>query len=353
MENLNKLTAQKLKELKLTLPLVILEKQLELQPTLKEHYTDRHRRQYLENTGYHFIYLAEAIAFGEPALFIEYLSWFKTFFASRHIDSHDIILNLQLFRDTLKANLEPEYWTLVTRYIDAGIEKYASHITPPPSFILESNPLNEQANNYLKYLVKGDKSSAYKLIMELLSAGAVIKDIYLSIFQVTQQETGRLWQMGKISIAQEHYITAATQLIMSQLYPYLFDSAHNGKKIIVSCITGELHEIGARMVADLFEMDGWNSYYFGANIEQSSLITATENYLPEVLAVSVTMTFNLTAVSELIGKIKMNTKINHVKILVGGYPFNLTRKLWKNIGADGFASDAAGAVELANSFLSK
>ena len=100
--------------------------------------------------------------------------------------------------------------------------------------------------------------------METIEAGTPLKDIYLNVFQETQKETGRLWQLSKITVAQEHFITAATQLIMAQLYTYLFTSEKKNKTIIVSCVQGELHEIGARMVADLFEMDGWNSYYFGA-----------------------------------------------------------------------------------------
>ena len=138
---------------------------------------------------------------------------------------------------------------------------------------------------------------------------------------------------------------------MSQLYPFIFTSAKKEKRIIVSCTAGELHEIGPRMVADFFEMEGWNSYYFGANTPQTSLIKAIESYKPDVLAVSVTMSYNLSSVSDLIESVKSQSNIGDVKILVGGYPFNLSGKLWKNMGADGFAMDAAGAVKIANSLI--
>ncbi len=176
-----------------------------------------------------------------------------------------------------------------------------------------------------------------------------IKDLYLNIFQVTQKETGRLWQTSKITVAQEHFITGATQLIMAQLYPFLFTSTNKDKKIMVSCTEGELHELGARMVADIFEMEGWNSFYFGANTPINSLLDSIRINNPLVLAISVTMTFNLPKVSEIIQRIK--EKNITTKILVGGYPFLIADGLWQNIGADGFAQDALSAVRLANEFF--
>ena len=62
-------------------------------------------------------------------------------------------------------------------------------------------------------------------------------------------------------MAQEHYCTAATQLIMSQLYPYIFTTGKNGRVLVGTCVSGDLHEIGVRMVSDFFEMEGWDTFY--------------------------------------------------------------------------------------------
>ena len=67
---------------------------------------------------------------------------------------------------------------------------------------------------------------------------------------VDLREVGRLWQMNRLSVAQEHYVTAATQLIMSQLYPLVFRTARRDRRIVAACVGGELHELGVRMVAD-------------------------------------------------------------------------------------------------------
>ena len=103
------------------------------------------------------------------------------------------------------------------------------------------------------------------MILQAVEQGSPVKDIYQRVFQPTQHEIGRLWQTNQISVAQEHYCTAATQLAMAQLYPYTFSAERSGRRLVAACVSGELHEIGARIVADLFEMAGWDTYYLGAN----------------------------------------------------------------------------------------
>jgi len=95
--------------------------------------------------------------------------------------------------------------------------------------------------------------------------GFLYKELYLKVSQRTQREVGRLWQLNRISVAQEHFCTGATQQIMAFLYPHLFRGGSKARRVLVACVGKELHEIGARMVADFFELEGWDSYFIGAN----------------------------------------------------------------------------------------
>jgi len=350
---MNAIISKKLKDLKETLPGILLEQHFIKNPALKEKYNDEQVKLYLEDTRFHISYLAESINVDEPELFNEYLVWLKTFFVNLPVTDEEIIENMELLDEVIAQQLPLEMSTVISNFITEGIEKYKNEPGIPSSFIIETNPLKDKAKAYLKNLIDGDKHTAFEIIMDLVKSGISIKEIYLNLFQVTQNETGRLWQIRKISVAQEHFITAATQMIMSQLYPYIFIGGKKTKSIIVSCINGELHELAPRMIADLFEMEGWNSYYYGANTPQSSLIREIETYKPDVLAVSVTMTYNLEAVTELIKKIRSNTKLKNIKIIVGGYPFNLAINLWKKTGADGYAKDALSAIQIAERLKSE
>jgi MerR family transcriptional regulator, light-induced transcriptional regulator len=191
------------------------------------------------------------------------------------------------------------------------------------------------------------------MILEAVDAGVSVKDVYLRVFQPSQREIGRLWQVNKITVAQEHYCTAATQLVMSLLYPRVFAREGNGRRLVATCVAGDLHEIGLRMVADFFEMEGWDTYFLGANVPIASVVAALVDQRADVLAVSATITSHVRDVAALVAAVRANPETANVKVIVGGYPFNLGTNLWRQVGADGSATDAEEAIALANRLTSE
>ena len=138
------------------------------------------------------------------------------------------------------------------------------------TYLNVESELGDLGQRYLGLLLAGNRHEASQLVTEAVKDGAPIKTVYIEVFQNSQYEIGRLWQLNEISVAQEHFCTAATQLIISQLYPYLFSHNKTGHRLVVACTGGDLHELGVRMVADFFEMEGWDTFYLGANTTATS-----------------------------------------------------------------------------------
>jgi methanogenic corrinoid protein MtbC1 len=230
---------------------------------------------------------------------------------------------------------------------DAALQALPSPPANAPSYLIDQAPLAPLTRAYLTALLGGERRQASAMILNAVATGVPVKDIYLHVFQRSQYEVGRLWQVHDISVAQEHYCTAATQHIMSQLYPYIFATAATGGTLVATCVSGDLHEIGVRMVADFFEMEGWNTYYLGANTPADGVIGALIDRKADVLGISATITAHLRSVSALINAVRSNAACRNVIILVGGYPFLATPDLWQRVGADGTAADAQAAVVVA------
>ena len=104
---------------------------------------------------------------------------------------------------------------------------------------------------------------------------------------------------------------------MSQLFPLIFNGDAKKKRLVSACVAGELHEIGARMVSDLFEMNGWDTVFLGADVPIDSAVDVVIQHNTHVLAISVTLGANLSAVSKLIAAVRANPACAKVKILVG------------------------------------
>lgn len=203
------------------------------------------------------------------------------------------------------------------------------------------------ADRYLEMLLDGDRREAIGLVMDAVQRGVPIKEFYLKVFQPVQYRVGELWQRNRISVAQEHYCTAATQLAMAMLYPRIFQTPKTGLKMVGTCVEDELHELGIRMVADFFEMEGWDTHYLGASTPTESVVETVRKVRPDVLAVSVSVTVHLPALMDLVRAVRQLPEGGRTKIMVGGRPFNLSPNLWERVGADGWAADAEGALRVA------
>jgi methanogenic corrinoid protein MtbC1 len=326
---------------------VVVERQYALQPGLWEGYGEEGREKSVRDAGYHLTYLSQALSVSDPSLFANYVAWTKVLFAGLGFPDGVLVATLKCTREVLNQHLPPDLSAITDAYVATALETLSETSSSLSTYLEPDAPLADLAQDYLRLLLQGERHMASSLILDAVGAGARVKDIYLHVFQPTQREIGRLWQMNWLTVAQEHYCTAATQLIMSQLYPHVFATERIGHRAVVTCVGGELHEIGARMVADFFEMEGWDAYYLGANTPADSILRTLEEREAEVLAVSATMTFHVSAVADLIAQVRAGEAGRAVKTLVGGYPFNLSPGLWETVGAHGCAPDAQEAVVLA------
>ncbi len=204
--------------------------------------------------------------------------------------------------------------------------------------------LENLAQQYLELVLAGRRQLASTLILKAVEEGTPVKAVYLDVFQPALREVGRLWEENRISIAQEHLATAVTQLVMSQLYPRVFSSERRGLALVATCLGGELHEVGVRMVADFFEMGGWDTYYLGANTPDEAVVAELQRVNAALLGVSVTISSHLARAASLIKRVRAQRGLERLKILVGGLPFLAAPELSGELGADGTAVDAAGAV---------
>jgi MerR family transcriptional regulator, light-induced transcriptional regulator len=316
-------------------------------PELEQRYGPPARAKSLQDAGYHLSYLAQAVAVATPSLFVDYVGWARVVLAQRGVLASDLEFHLGCLAEVLEAHLAPADRDVVLPVLREALAALPGLPDEVPSFIEPEAPQAPLAHQYLQALLRGERRAAALLVQEAADRGVPVADLYLHVFQRTQHEIGRLWQTNRISVAQEHFCTAATQLIMSQLYPRIFTTERTGGTLVATCVSGDLHELGIRMVADFFEMAGWDTYYLGANTPTASVVRTVAERGASVLAISATIAFHVQSVEELVRAVRADPACAGTVILVGGYPFNLNPGLWRAVGADGHARGADAAVSVA------
>lgn len=294
--------------------------------------------KYLEDTIYTIRFLANSLMVDEPLVFINYMKWFGdlAYYLKFNMDSmtRHFDVSISIFKELFVEDLFNKIIKVYNEGISVFIKAYNSE-----------KKMEFQYDEFISYLIDMESEKAYKYIEDRISEGMSLKDIYLKILQPTLYNVGTLWQQRVISVAKEHYITALIQHIIGRMYSVLFSEKRDSKYSVTAvCAGNELHEIGMRMVADFFEMDGWDSVFLGSNLPVDLVIEHLHKTPSDLLAISVTTSSQIIEVKNLISRLKKDEILANIKILVGGRAFNDAPDLWKKVSADGYAQDAEQAL---------
>lgn len=203
-----------------------------------------------------------------------------------------------------------------------------------------------EIEQYMESLFKKDTRGSMRLITEFMQRGISLDDLYVGILSESMRRVGELWHTSKITVDTEHYCTSVTQMAMAQMYSNIFDREPKDKRVLCACPGMELHEMGARIVADLFANDGWDSIFLGAAVPVDYILTSVRENKPNLLTLSVSMPQHLMDCNEVIEAVK--EEFPEIKIAVGGKAFESTDEIWKKWKIDIYTKDARELLQKAN-----
>jgi methanogenic corrinoid protein MtbC1 len=349
--NLWEKTAEAIETQRVKIARAAVAEQYKRQPEIWESFGDQGRKLSERDAEYHLPFLSEALSSLEPRIWNDYVEWVQGLFANLDFPPEVLPVMIDSFQKAIQKTLPSEQAACASEILEKSRTQLTLNPEVKKSHLDIQSPLHALTGSYLDLLLKGERHKASQMILAAAEDGIPIRDIYLEVFQTAQREIGRLWYTGEISVAHEHYASATTQFIMAQLYPYVLSSGKNNRRLVSACAQGELHEIGLRIVTDFFEIEGWDTYYLGANQPVTGVVQVLEEFQTDVLAISASMIFHRRYVSQVIEGVKAAFPQDSIKIIVGGNLFNHYPDLCKKMGADGYAHDAQDAVKLVNTLL--
>ena len=180
--------------------------------------------------------------------------------------------------------------------------------------------INVGSNDFLKNLLSGNRQKCTAITNEFLIKNPSIKDLYEGIFKEALYEVGRLWETNKITVASEHLATAITEGILNELYQKLTIAEQKETfKVVLTCVENEMHQVGIKMVTDIFEMNGWDTYFLGTGIPVNELVTYIQVINPHVLAISLSIYFNFQNLIKMLNTLK--EEFPELTIVLGGQAF--------------------------------
>lgn len=193
---------------------------------------------------------------------------------------------------------------------------------------------------------RGNRVDAKRLVQEAMKEELPARDILAAMVGAMDVVGGR-FQRNEAFVPEMLIAARAMKEAMALLEPALVKAGIVPTlKAVIGTVQGDLHDIGKNLVAMMWKGANFGVIDLGTNVPAQNFVCAARDNGASVIGLSALLTTTMPAMRETVNYIRA-AKLEGVKVVIGGAP--VTRQFADEIGADGFAPDAASAVELIRS----
>ncbi len=297
--------------------------------------------------------LAAALLAEEPEMFAAEVAWSAEAFRAREVPQSDLRASLECLREVLVDELPESAGELPLTCIDealGALDAEVSDTEAPDAEAVAPQPVapadretERVALGYLEAALEGDHQRAVDAVMGAVEDGLAVVEGF-EVLGVAQRRVGEMWHAHEVGVAQEHFVTDTTRFVLTLLRQRAAELSTggdepNGKSVVVALAPGNFHDIGTRMVAAHFEMDGWRTVHLAEPMSSDDLVLGLAAFEPDLLALSMSLSTQLSETIDLVERIRARTP--GLGILLGGRSLEQRPQLCERIGADAFAGSAA------------
>ncbi len=199
-------------------------------------------------------------------------------------------------------------------------------------------------------VIEGQKDDISRLTQQALDEGFDAQVILNNGLTPGMDYVSVEFKAGRMYVPEVLRSARAMQTSMDILKPLLAETgAAMTGKVLLGTVKGDLHDIGKNLVGMMCEGAGFEVRDLGKNVEPEAFVAAVKEFQPHILGMSALLTTTMRTMEHTIKALEEAGIRNQVKVMIGGAP--VTQAFAEQIGADGYASNAAAAAELAKKFV--
>jgi corrinoid protein of di/trimethylamine methyltransferase len=213
---------------------------------------------------------------------------------------------------------------------------------------------NRKCEELYKAIVEGYSEDAEALARQLLDEGMPPMQIIDECMVPAIQEVGRLYETGEYFLPELMMGAEAMQAALKVVQPALRGEGAQRQvlgTVVIGTVAGDLHDIGKSIVATMLSANGFDVYDLGVDVSASQFLDKVREVNATILGMSALLPTTMPYMQRVIESAKEAGLRDQLIILVGGAP--VTPAFAEKIGADGYADDAAGAVQVAKQLVAQ
>ncbi len=205
-----------------------------------------------------------------------------------------------------------------------------------------------------KAIIDGDRPAARELALEAVRMGLDLNEVIDQGYVPGIQVVGELWEKGEYFLPELITSAECMKAAMDVLQPEMAKAHVKSRslgKVVIGTVEGDIHDIGKNLVSSMLQANGFEVFDLGADVKLERFIEKAQAEGADLVCLSALLTttmLNQKRFIELLGAKGLSGKF---KVLVGGAP--ATRKWAEDIGAQGYAENAALAVKEAKALMGR
>ena len=199
-------------------------------------------------------------------------------------------------------------------------------------------------------LYAGEAATVADLVQKALDQGLAPQDVLSGGLIAGMDEVGKDFKAGILFVPEVLIAARAMHAGMGILRPLLVASdIPSAGKCVVGTVQGDLHDIGKNLVKMMLEGAGFEMIDLGTDVKPDAFVDAVRQHQPQIVGMSALLTTTMVNMKSIIEALEEAGVRGSVKVMIGGAP--VTAAFAREIGADGYAPDAATAVDVARGFI--
>ncbi len=199
-------------------------------------------------------------------------------------------------------------------------------------------------------VIEGNLDDIEDLTEDALDEGLNAEQLLNQGLMAGMDYVGVEFKAGNMFVPEVLRSARTMQLSMDILKPLLVESGvKTAGKVLLGTVKGDLHDIGKNLVGMMCEGAGFEVKDIGKDVAPEQFVEAVKEWEPDVVGMSALLTTTMRAMESTIKVLEEAGLRDRIKIIIGGAP--VTQSFAEQIGADGYASNAAGAADLAKKLL--
>ena len=201
-----------------------------------------------------------------------------------------------------------------------------------------------------KFVQKGRNKNVKELVAQALENGESAKDILDNGLIAGMMAIGERFKKNEVYVPEVLIAARAMNMGVTILKPYLTqEGVEPIGKAVICTVKGDLHDIGKNLVKMMLEGVGIECIDLGTDMSAEQVVEAVKTSGAKIVALSSLLTTTMEYHKDIVDALTEAGLRNDVKVMIGGAP--VSEDFAKQVGADGYAPDAATAADLALSFF--